>query len=291
MTFSKLIAGTMKWGAWGAKLTLAGYEHIINTCIEQGITTFDHADIYGDYTTEAEFGEVLQKNPALRSKMQLVTKCGIQKVSSNRPHFLIKSYNTSAEHLIQSVETSLKNLHTDFIDLLLIHRPDVLMDADEIAKAVNQLQEQGKIIDFGVSNFKRWQVDLLKSRLPIKANQIECSITHLDPFHDGTLDQCQQHHMIPMAWSPLGGGNLFIDIENERSKRILAVAGLLAETYSTTPDIILLNWLLAHPSGIHPVLGTANSERIKKVKASLSFQLSREEWYMLWRASAGKEVA
>ncbi|MBY0476165.1 MAG: aldo/keto reductase [Chitinophagaceae bacterium] len=290
--YSKIIAGTMKWGAWGARFDTASYEQMIKDCIEAGVTTFDHADIYGDYTTEEEFGKVLQQEPSLRRQMQIITKCGIQMVSANRPHHKIKSYDSSYEHIIESVETSLKNLATDYIDCLLIHRPDPLFNADEVAKAFEQLKQQGKVLQFGVSNFRKWQVDLLRSRFPVAVNQIECSLLHLDPFGDGTLDQCQQHHIIPMAWSPMGAGNLFNTTDDdERNKRIIAVANMLAEKYATRADVILLSWLMTHPSNILPVLGTSKTERIKAAVSATQIKLEREEWFMLWRASTGKEVA
>lgn len=290
--YSKIIAGTMKWGAWGARFDTASYEQMIKDCIEAGVTTFDHADIYGDYTTEEEFGKVLQQQPSLRRQMQIITKFGIQMVSANRPHHKIKSYDSSYEHIIESVETSLKNLATDYIDCLLIHRPDPLFNADEVAKAFEQLKQQGKVLQFGVSNFRKWQVDLLRSRFSVAVNQIECSLLHLDPFGDGTLDQCQQHNIIPMAWSPMGAGNLFNTTDDdERNKRIIAVANMLAEKYATRADVILLSWLMTHPSNILPVLGTSKTERIKAAVSATQIKLEREEWFMLWRASTGKEVA
>ena len=282
----------MKWGTWGARFTTDGYEQIIKDCIATGVTSFDHADIYGDYTTEEEFGKVLHEQPSLRQQMQLVTKCGIQMVSANRPHHKIKSYDTSYEHIIESVERSLSNLATDYIDCLLIHRPDPMFYADEVAKAFEQLKQQGKVLEFGVSNFRKWQVDLLRSRCPVTVNQVECSLLHLEPFGDGTLDQCQQHGIIPMAWSPMGGGNLFMeDDEDERSKRIIAVANILAEKYATGADVILLSWLMTHPANILPVLGTSKIERVHAAVAATLLKLEREEWFMLWRASTGREVA
>jgi predicted oxidoreductase len=281
----------MKWGLWGSKFNYTAYEQMIKDCIALGVTSFDHADIYGNYTTEEEFGQVLKQNPSLRNQMQLITKCGIQMVSPNRPQHKIKSYDTSYDHIIESVETSLENFSTDYIDCLLIHRPDQLFNADEVAKAFTQLKQQGKVLHFGVSNFRKWQVDLLNSRFPVEVNQLECSLLQLNPFVDGTLDQCQQHHITPMAWSPLGGGNLFIDTDDEQNKRILAVANFLAEKYASAPDVILLSWLLTHPSGILPVVGTSRIERIKTAVAATQIKLEREEWYMLWRASTGKEVA
>ena len=281
----------MKWGLWGSKFSSAAYEQIIRDCIAIGVTSFDHADIYGNYTTEEEFGRVLKQNPSLRNQIQLITKCGIQMVSPNRPQHKIKSYDTSYAHIIESVETSLENFSTDYIDCLLIHRPDQLLNAYEVAKAFTQLKQQGKVLHFSVSNFKRWQVDLLNSRFPVEVNQLECSLLQLNPFVDGTLDQCQQNHIIPMAWSPLGGGNLLAETDDEQTKRILAVANFLADKYNSSADVILLSWLISHPSGIIPVLGTSKIERIKAATAATQIKLEREEWFMLWRASTGKEVA
>jgi len=290
--FSRIIAGTMKWGTWGSKFDAATYERMIKDCISMGVTTFDHADIYGDYTTEEEFGKVLKQQAGLRKQMQIISKCGIRKVSVNRPQNIIKSYNTSYNYILESVETSLENLGTDYLDCLLIHRPDPLLDADEVAKAFTVLKEQGKVLHFGVSNFKRWQVDLLTSRFKLEVNQVECSLLHLDPFIDGTLDQCQQHKIIPMAWSPLGAGNIFLlEDDDERNKRILAVASILAQKYNSLADTILFSWLLTHPSGILPVLGTTKSDRLRNAVAATEIKLEREEWFMLWRASTGKEVA
>lgn len=291
MPFSRIIAGVMKWGLWGAKFNSNAYEQMIKDCLALGVTTFDHADIYGDYTTEEEFGNVLNQEPSLRQQMYLITKCGIRRPCASRPDFKIKSYDSSFEHIVQSVETSLKNLRTDYIDALLIHRPDILMDADEIAKAFTHLKQQGKVLHFGVSNFLPAQVSLLNSSYQLKFNQVQCSVLHLSGFIDGTLDQCQQHKITPMAWSPLGGGNIFAVTEDERIKRIIAVAQLLAEKYNNSPDIILLSWLLQHPSGICPVLGTSKAIRVKATLEALHLKLEREEWYMLWRASTGKEVA
>lgn len=291
MNTSKVIAGVMKWGSWGSKFNTAAYEQIIKESINMGVTTFDHADIYGDYTTEEEFGHVLRKEPSLRQQMQLITKFGIRRPCINRPQFKIKSYDTSFKHIIESVETSLENLGTDYIDALLIHRPDFIMNADEIAEAFVQLKQQGKVLHFGVSNFTTSQVALLNSRFKVEINQIQASVTYLQPFTDGTLDQCQELGIMPMAWSPLGGGNIFAATDDERILRITAVAEILAVKYQTTADVVLLSWLLQHPAHIIPVLGTSKPARIKAALAAKELKMEREEWYMLWRASTGKEVA
>lgn len=281
----------MKWGAWGAHFSTTDYESMIMDCIEVGINSFDHADIYGHYTTEEEFGKAIAGHSALRQNIHLITKCGIRMVTPHRPDHKIKSYDTSAEHIIQSAESSLKNLHTDFIDILLIHRPDPLMDPDEIAGAFTRLKEKGKVLNFGVSNFTPSQVELIASRFPIMCNQMEISIIRMEPLTDGTLDQCIIKGLIPMSWSPLGGGRIHSDEPDERSRKILAVAEILGEKYHASSDQILLAWLWKHPSGIIPVLGTTRIERLKAAMAARKIELTRDEWFLLWRAATGHEVA
>jgi len=281
----------MKWGAWGAKFTTPEYESMIMNCVEAGVNSFDHADIYGHYTTEEEFGKAIAGHSALRKNIHLITKCGIRMVTTNRPEHKIKSYDTSAQHIIQSAERSLRNLHTDYIDILLIHRPDPLMEPDEIAGAFAKLKDQGKVLDFGVSNFSVSQVELIASRFPIMCNQLEVSIIRMEPLTDGTLDQCIIKGLIPMSWSPLGGGKIHADESDDRSRKILAVADILAEKYGLRSDQILLAWLWKHPSGIIPVLGTTRIERVKSALAAKKIELTRDEWFLLWRASSGHEVA
>lgn len=290
LQFSPVIAGTMKWGQWGSKFSTREYLSIIEHCLSEKVTTIDHADIYGHYTTEAEFGKALAEKPELRQHLQLITKCGIRMVTPNRPHHAIKSYDTSREHIIGSAEHSLRNLHTDYIDVLLIHRPDPLMHPDEIAEAFLELQTAGKVLHFGVSNFTPHQAELIHRRFPLVTNQIEASVVHRQPFHDGTLDHCLMNRIIPTIWSPLGGGQLFGDLADEEAQRILAVAGILGAQYDQTPDQILLRWLYTHPSGMIPVLGTAKKERISAAMAIAGQPLEREEWFMIWRAAAGHEV-
>jgi len=288
--FSPIAAGVWKWGTWGHDLDTQAQLKLIEVCIEEGITTFDHADIYGHYTDEERFGKALAIKPSLRRQMKLVTKCGIKLITPNRPGHKIKSYDTGRKHIIQSVENSLRALQTDYIDVLLIHRPDPLMDADEIAETFSWLQRQGKVLHFGVSNFTPFQFSLLQDRFPLVTNQIEASILRLEPFLDGTLDQCQRFRIVPMAWSPLGSGRLFTGEKDERTQAILQVACQLGQVHNAAVDQILLAWLLRHPAGIVPVLGTAKAERIRSAKGALQVQLSREEWFELWQASAGKEV-
>lgn len=287
--FSRLILGL--WRIADCSLSTKAIEELIDTSLEVGITTFDHADIYGGYTCEEMFGQAFKNKSSLRNKIQLISKCGIKLISENRPSHKIKSYDTSKEHIISSVNNSLQKLATDYLDLLLVHRPEPLMNADEVAETFIQLKESGKVLNFGVSNFTPLQFDLLQSRLPFKlmANQVEISILKLSPFTDGTLDHCQIHRTIPMAWSPFGGGAVFTGTTSQ-SLKVREVVDQLKTRYNAETEQILLTWLLKHPSGILPVIGTSKPERVRCAAKALSINLSREEWYMLYTASLGTEV-
>lgn len=289
--FSPVIAGAMKWGIWGSAFNTQEYLSILEKCVELGVTTIDHADIYGHYTTEAEFGAALKQAPHLREKIQLITKCGIRMITPNRPSHEIKSYDASKKHIIASAEQSLKNLQTDYIDLLLIHRPDPLLHPDEVAEAFSQLRNSGKVLHFGVSNFTPSQFTMMHSRFPLATNQIEASILHREPFIDGTLDICLEKNIIPTAWSPLGGGLLFSENPDDETKRIKEAAISLQEKYQLSLDELLIAWLCQHPSGIVPVLGTSKVERIQGALKASKVIMDREDWFKLWQASLGQEVA
>lgn len=285
----KPIVGCMRWGIWGANFTTQQYEKLIAQCLEIDLNIFDHADIYGHYTTEADFGKALMHNKGLRKKMKLITKTGIQMITEQRPLHQIKSYNTSAEHIINSVDQSLQNFHTDYIDTLLIHRPDLLMNAEEIAETIDQLKTSGKILHFGVSNFTPSQVALLSKYITVEQHQVEISITNMKAFDNGVLDQCQIKNIQAQAWSPWGN-NLFSE-RSEKNDRILVVANEIAEAYNTGVNEILLAFLYVHPANITPVIGTTQFERIVQAKDAMDINLSREDFYKLWEASAGREVA
>lgn len=286
---SRIIPGLMRLNEWGLDTT--GLVSWIESCLDMGLTTFDHADIYGSYTCEAVFGQALYAAPSLREKMELVTKCGIMLESPNRPQNNIHYYDTSYNHIIQSAETSLSNFHTDYLDLLLIHRPDALMEADEVAKALTDLRDAGKIRHAGVSNFTPSQFDLLQSRLdfPLQTNQVEFSVLFLDPLYDGTFDHAQQHRYAPMIWSPMAGGRIF-RAEDERSQRTRAEVQAVGEETGGALDQVMLAWMLRHPAQILPVLGTGKLERIQGAIGALDLTMSREQWYRIWTASAGHEV-
>ena len=285
----KPIVGCMRWGVWGENFSTKQYEQIINECLQIDLSQFDHADIYGHYTTEADFGKALEGNNSLRDRIQIITKCGINMLTPNRPHHSIKSYDTSAAHIIKSVEQSLQNFHTDYIDTLLIHRPDILMNVEEIAETITVLKDAGKIKTFGVSNFTTSQVALLHKYIPVEVHQVEISVTNLSAFDNGILDQCQLENILAQSWSPMGNG-IFTE-SSEKHDRILSTAKELAQHYNCTVNQVLLSFLYAHPSNIVPVIGTTKFERIKEAKEAMDIELKREDFYKLWTASTGKEVA
>jgi predicted oxidoreductase len=283
------IVGCMRWGVWGEHFTTKQYEEIIDQCLSIGLNIFDHADIYGHYTTEADFGNALKGNTSLRNKIQIITKCGINMITPNRPQHQIKSYDTSASHIIKSVEQSLQNFNTDYIDTLLIHRPDILIDVEEVATTITALKKSGKVKSFGVSNFTTNQVSLLNKYIQIEHHQLEISVTKLDTFENGILDQCQLNNIQAQSWSPMGNG-LFTE-QNEKHSRIFATAQLLSVNYNCSVSQVLLAFVYAHPSNIIPVIGTTKFERILEAKKSMEIKLTREDFYKLWCASTGNEVA
>lgn len=284
---SPIIAGVMNWGVWDKNLNTNEFTHLINLFIENGITTFDHADIYGGYTTEASFGKALSESKIDRKKIQLITKCGIQYVSENRPNNSIKHYEYSKDYIIWSVENSLKNLQTDYLDVFLLHRPSPLMQADEIAEAVSKLKADGKILSFGVSNFTSSQTELLRQKTEISFNQVQFSATHHEAMLDGSFDYMQIHNIKPMAWNPLG--TVFRE-NTDQTFRLRQLLAKLVEKYRIGSDIILLAWIMQHPAGISPVAGTVNSGRIQQLMKAKSLVLDKQDWFAIWTESMGNRV-
>jgi len=285
-TYSRIIAGAMTWGLWGKQLSKEEMADLISHCLELGITTFDHADIYGGYTNETEFGAGLSHSGVAREKIQLITKCGIQYVCEARPN-RIKHYNYTTDYIIWSAEQSLRNLQTDYVDLFLLHRPSPLMHPDEIAEAVRRLKEDGKIKNFGVSNFTPSQIALLETRIPISANQVEFSLTAENVMYDGTLDDALAHGRTAMSWSPLGS---YFKDQNERTERIKMAITSMQEKYAASPDQLLLAWIMAHPSHVHPVVGTTTKNRLEDALGATNIQLDLEDWFILLEASQGHKV-
>ena len=284
--FSKIIAGTMTWGYWGKNLDQNQMIELMNSCIETGITTFDHADIYGGYTTEAAFGNAFGESRIDRNTIQLISKCGIQLPSNNR-NTKIHHYDYSKSHIIWSAEQSLKNLKTDYLDLLLLHRPSPLMQVDEIAEAIEKLKSEGKILDFGVSNFTPSQTDLIQTKMKVNYNQIEFSATHFEPMLDGSLDYMQTHKIKPLCWSPMGS---VFKKNDEKSVRVKNLATKLSSKYNVEIDVVLLAWILKHPAGILPVFGTADKTRITNLIKATEIEMELEDWFAFWTESAGNPI-
>ncbi|MEM9381739.1 MAG: aldo/keto reductase [Planctomycetota bacterium] len=287
--FSTTVCGLWREPEWGMDAPeLARWTRSV---LELGVDTFDLADIYGGYTVEERFGAALRADPGLRDALTLVTKCDIKLVNERRPEHARHVYDTSAEHIILSVENSLRALGTDRVEVLLLHRQDPLMDPDEVAGAFERLHTAGKVLAFGVSNFTPSHLDALQSRLdaPLVTNQVEASLLHLEPFEDGTFDQAIARRFRPMAWSPLGGGRLF-DGTGERETRVRAAVRSVALELGVEPDVVAYAFLLRHPSGICPITGSGRLPRIASAVRALDVTLERDAWFQLWTASTGKPL-
>lgn len=290
LEFSRIIQGFWRLAEWNMpKQELLSF---IKNCMEMGITTFDHADIYGGYTCESLFGEALQLQPSLRDNMQIVTKCGIAPLSPKFPKRYVAHYNTSTKHIVKSVEQSLQNLHTDYIDLLLIHRPNPFMDPSEVAEAFTRVKQEGKVRHFGVSNFLPSQFNMLSSYLdfPLITNQIEVSAMQLEHFEKGTIDLCQEKRISPMIWSPLAGGEIFTG-QNERAVRSRKTLQKVAnELNADGIDIVMYAWLLAHPANMMPIVGSGKLDRVKSAIAATKLTLDRQQWFTIFESSNGHPV-
>ncbi|MFH7002991.1 aldo/keto reductase [Flavobacterium bizetiae] len=284
---SPIISGTMNWGVWDKNLTTKEMENLIQLCIENKITTFDHADIYGSYTTEADFGKAFHNSKISREKLQLITKCGIQMIAESRPN-KIKHYDYSKDYIVWSVEESLKKLKTDYVDVFLLHRPSPLMQADEIAEAVEKLKAEGKIIDFGLSNFTSSQTELIRQKTEISYNQVQFSATNFEPMIDGSFDYMQTHGIRPLSWNPLG--TVFRE-DTKKTRRLKKLLADLVQKYGFGSDTLLLAWILKHPSAVIPIAGTVNIARIQALMKAVELEMDKEDWFAIWTESRGEEVA
>lgn len=288
--FSELVQGYWRLGEWG--MTPQERLTFLKQHVELGITTVDHADIYGNYQCESLFGEALALEPSIREQLQIVTKCDIKLCGAQNPEQKINHYDTSSAHIYQSVNNSLERLGVSEIDVLLIHRLDVLMDADEVAEAFNELHKVGKVKHFGVSNFTPSQFDLLQSRLskPLVTNQVEINPLNFEVAHDGTLDQMQLLRTSPMAWSCLGGGEIFAG-QSEQAVRVRNVLEEIRdEIGAESIDQVIYAWVRKLPSKPLPIIGSGKIERVKTAVAALELELTREQWYRVWVASKGHGV-
>lgn len=286
MSLSRLI-----YGMWRLADDDHSVTHVrakVDACLQQGITTFDQADIYGDYESEAVFGTVLKQAPDLRDQMEIISKCGIKLLSDKWPDTRVKHYDTSASHIIQSVENSLTHMHISHLDLLLIHRPDPFMNYEDTGPALDQLINSGKVKSVGVSNFKKSDWTSLQSCMEhqLVANQIEISLLESSAMRNGDLTDMTIDGMTPMAWSPLAGGALFEDHHKALCTRLQA----LGHEQNVDATAVAIGWLLAHPAKILPVLGTNNIERIGTLSDAMKVQLDRQTWFELYELANGHEV-
>lgn len=275
---SRIVAGAWRWN----KVDSHTVDNLIKTSLDCGITTFDHADIYGDYENEKLFGEAIKGNTSLRTRIQLISKCGIRLLSGKQPETRVKHYDTSKEHILRAVDQSLKNLRTDYLDVLLIHRPDPMMDPEEVSETFGLLKQNGKVLHFGVSNFTASQFEMLQAYLPfpLVTNQVEVSLSRTDALFDGTVDVLMKHQVSPMAWSPLGGGKL------------MAAESLLGSKneYNATNSQLALAWLLAHPSHLFPVIGTTQPDRITESAKAVDIKIHRQHWFEMLKNARGFDV-
>lgn len=283
--FSRIVAGVMGWGSWGKRLDTGEMAARIRGCCEIGVTTFDHADIYGDHSTEAAFGAALQASGIARASIQLISKCGIKLPGAQ---VRTKHYDYGHASICDAVDRSLQNLGTDYLDLLLLHRPSPLLDPEIVAAAVGELLRAGRIRAFGVSNFTPSGIALLRPLLDVDVNQIECSLLQCEPMFDGTLDAHLQQRMVTMAWAPLGG---LFGSTDARAVRTRHAVDELARKYACAPEQLVLAWLCQHPARIIPVVGTTELDRMRLAHAAATMRLDTEDWFALLEASRGHPVA
>lgn len=290
LEFSRIVHGYWRLMDWN--LSSNELINLIEEAYNLGITTVDHADIYGNFCCEEKFGEALSLNKGLREKLQIVTKCGIKFPSVNRPENKSHCYDTSKEYIIKSAERSLKNFNTDYLDVLLIHRVDALLNPEEVAEAFHKLKNDGKVRYFGVSNFLPSQFNMLNSYLDndLVTNQVEISPLCLNSFEDGTLDLMLEKRVKPMAWSPLAGGRIF-KCSEDRDLRVKNVLNKIKEEVGARDiDEVAYAWLLMHPSKIMPIVGSGKLDRIKSAVRATEILLTRDQWFEIYVASRGVDI-
>lgn len=284
---SRIALGFWRLVDW--KMPLSQLEILAEESLNLGVTAFDHADIYGEYQCEEQFGKLLKHKPSIRDRIELISKCGIRLVSERFPDQTINHYDTSYNHIISSVEHSLRSLNTDHLNLLLIHRPDPLMNPEEVGQAFYHLKESGKVLHFGVSNFSPMQYQMLNKHFggQLVTNQVEISPYCLEHFQNGNMEFFLQQKIHPMGWSPLAGGGLF-NPKDEKGRRIGKVLHEVAEELDTKNiDQVIYAWILYHPSKVIPIVGSGKVSRLKSAVDAMKLELTREQWYKIFIASQG----
>lgn len=284
--FSPIIIGTMRWGVWGANFSAKEMTKNIEKACSLGLHTFDSAPIYGFYTTEKTLGDAFQKTHLKRQDYQIITKFGIQYPADNQP-FKLKHYNHTKENIKNSVEQSLNDLQTDYLDVLLVHRPGQIMDLEEIAETFEELKSEGKVLHFGASNFTATQQKWMHQHFPLRTNQIEFSLNHLEPLLDDEFLEMKELGIIPSVWSPLGG--VFSE-KNEKNDQILRVLQTLSEKHQISKEGVLMAWMKKIPGGMVPVIGTSRSEQFQLFLEGCSVEITSEEWYEILVAATGHKV-
>ncbi len=276
----------MRWGVWGANHSVKEIQKLIDVCVEENITTFDHADIYGGHTTEELFGNAWKDMDLKRENLQFISKCGIVMNSDKKPSAL-KYYNYNKDYILNCVDESLSNLKTDYLDTLLLHRPSPLMNPEVIAEAFTVLKNAGKVKEFGVSNFSVSQFELINQYVPLVTNQIEISVNEISSFENGILDQLMSKGLRPTAWSVMGS---YFSDQSDENIRIKKVIVELCDKYNAEENQILLAFILKHPSKIIPVIGTSKAETIITLSQTLQIDLDLEDWFRILESIRGKEV-
>lgn len=290
LELSRIVHGHWRLAEWN--LSNQVLLKLVEQTIELGITSFDHADIYGNYSCEKLFGNALSLKRELRQNIQIITKCGIKLVSNKFPNQSINHYDYSYKHIVSSVEDSLKNFQTNYIDLLLFHRPAPFFNPSEVAKAITDLKQSGKVLNFGVSNFTPAQFEMLQSYTDEKlvTNQVEISPYCLEHFENENIEFFLKNRIKPMAWSPLAGGQL-LNPQDEKAKRVHKALVEVGEEFSVSAtDQIIYSWLLNNPVGIIPVVGTGKIERIKSAVSALKIKMTQEQWYKIYIAAKGEPL-
>ena len=288
---SRIVHGQWRLKEW--KMDTAGILGLVETMLDWGINTFDHADIYGDYTCEKIFGDALSRKTGLRNNLKIITKCGIKLLSGHYPDRRIKSYDYSYKHITSSVESSLRKLQTDRIDVLLFHRPAPFFDAGEAARAMDDMHAAGKVLHFGVSNFNPMQYEMLQKHTShrLLTNQVEISPYCLEHFDNGNIEYFIKEGIHPMAWSPLAGGKIFRQDDEQIVRLINEIGNVAEELGANTLEEVVYAWLLLHPSGIIPVIGTGKADRVRHAIRAFELKMDLEQWYRIYNASRGRDLA
>jgi len=290
LNLSNIVHGHWRLSEWN--YTPEELLELTHQCIDLGISSFDNADIYGNYECEKLFGEALALEPSLRHDIQIISKCGIKLNTDKFPERRLKIYDYSYEHIVHSAEQSLRNLKTDYLDLLLLHRPSPFFEPEVVAKAFDHLKQSGKVRHFGVSNFSVLQLEMLQKHLNVDlvTNQVEISPYCLEHFDNGNIDFFLKENIRPMAWSPLAGGQLFKP-QNVKADRVRqALIQVATELDADSIDLVAYAWLMKHPAHIIPIVGSGKIERIKKAVDAQNIQMSLEQWFSIYNAAKGEEL-